>query len=180
MTEQRHAALGIHPIAADEIGEHHELPRRRQIVRRTRIAVLIVLAVLAVGAARTVFIRVTNAHALEVGTAERAAQYVKTALPQTPAAGQTLALPGTLQGYEQSPISARASGYLRRWTKDIGSRVEKGDLLAGDRDARNRPAAFAGDRRSPASRFQPRPGEEHRRALGKPAQEGRGFAAGPG
>lgn len=130
MTEQRHAALGIHPIAADENGDHHELPRRRQIVRRTRIAVLIVLAVLAVGAARTVFVRMTNARALEVGTAERAAQYVKTALPQTPAAGQTLALPGTLQGYVQSPISARASGYLRRWTKDIGSRVEKGELLA--------------------------------------------------
>jgi len=33
MSEQRHAALAIHPIAADEEGEHHELPRRRQIVR---------------------------------------------------------------------------------------------------------------------------------------------------
>lgn len=30
----------------------------------------------------------------------------------------------------QSPISARASGYLKRWTRDIGSRVEKGELLA--------------------------------------------------
>ncbi|MBB3177701.1 efflux RND transporter periplasmic adaptor subunit [Variovorax sp. Sphag1AA] len=130
MTEQRHAALAIHPIAASEDGEHHELLKRRQIVRRTRIAVWIVLAVLVVGGARTVFVRMTNARALEVGTAERAAQYVKTALPQTPTAGQTLALPGTLQGYVQSPISARASGYLKRWTKDIGSHVEKGELLA--------------------------------------------------
>ncbi|MDL9998723.1 efflux RND transporter periplasmic adaptor subunit [Variovorax sp. J22P240] len=130
MSEQRHAALAIHPIAVDEDGDHHELPKRRQIVRRTRIVVLIVLALLAVGAARTVFVRMSNARALEAGTAERAAQYVKTALPQTAAAGQTLALPGTLQGFVQSPISARASGYLRRWTKDIGSRVEKGELLA--------------------------------------------------
>ncbi len=130
MTEQRHAALAIHPIAVEDDGEHHELLKRRQIVRRTRIAVWVVLAVLVVGGARTVFVRMTNARALEVGTAERAAQYVKTALPQTPAAGQTLALPGTLQGYVQSPISARASGYLKRWTKDIGSHVEKGDLLA--------------------------------------------------
>jgi RND family efflux transporter MFP subunit len=30
----------------------------------------------------------------------------------------------------QAPVSARAGGYLRRWTKDIGSRVEKGELLA--------------------------------------------------
>lgn len=130
MSEQRHAALAIHPIDVGEDGEHHELPKRRQIVRRTRIAVLILLAVLAVGAARTVFVRMSNARALEAGTTERATQYVKTALPQTAAAGQTLALPGTLQGYVQSPISARASGYLRRWTKDIGSRVEKGELLA--------------------------------------------------
>ncbi|MBO9515483.1 MAG: efflux RND transporter periplasmic adaptor subunit [Variovorax sp.] len=131
MTEQRHAALAIHPIAVDQDGEHpQELLKRRQIVRRTRIAVWVVLAVLAVGGARTVIVRMGNARALEAGTAERAAQYVKTALPRTPDAGQTLALPGTLQGYVQSPISARASGYLKRWTKDIGSHVEKGELLA--------------------------------------------------
>ncbi|MBT2305510.1 efflux RND transporter periplasmic adaptor subunit [Variovorax paradoxus] len=130
MSEQRHAALAIHPIAVDDDGEHHELLRRRQIVRRTRIAVFVVLALLAIGAARTVFVRVANARALEVSSTELAKQYVKTALPQTAAAGQTLALPGTLQGFVQSPISARASGYLKRWTKDIGSRVQKGELLA--------------------------------------------------
>ncbi len=128
MTEQRHSALAIHPIAVEE-GEG-ELLRRRQIVRRTRWLVLIVLVLLALGAARTVFVRMANARALEAGTTERAKQYVQTAFPRTPTAGQTLALPGTLQGFVQSPISARASGYLKRWTKDIGSRVEKGELLA--------------------------------------------------
>lgn len=128
MTEQRHSALAIHPIAVEE-GEG-ELMRRRQIVRRTRWLVLIVLVLLAMGAARTVFVRMANARALEAGTAERAKQYVQTALPRVPATGQTLALPGTLQGFVQSPIAARASGYLKRWTKDIGSRVEKGELLA--------------------------------------------------
>jgi RND family efflux transporter MFP subunit len=56
--------------------------------------------------------------------------FVKVAVPQSGKAGQSLTLPGTLQGFVQSPIAARASGYLRRWHKDIGSRVEKGDLLA--------------------------------------------------
>lgn len=74
-----------------------------------------------IGAARTVFVRMANAKALEAGATERAVQYVKTALPTTPTAGQTLSLPGTLQGFVQSPISARASGYLKRWTKDIGT-----------------------------------------------------------
>ncbi len=39
-------------------------------------------------------------------------------------------LPGTLQAYEESPIYARTNGYLLRWYKDIGSRIEQGELLA--------------------------------------------------
>ena len=128
MTEQRHAGLAIHPVETED--EHHTLLRRRQIVRRTRWLVLAVLVLLAIGAARTVFVRMANAKTLAANATEHAVQYVKTATPTTPSAGQTLALPGTLQGFVQSPISARASGYLKRWTKDIGARVEKGELLA--------------------------------------------------
>jgi RND family efflux transporter MFP subunit len=43
---------------------------------------------------------------------------------------EDLVLPGSLQAYEESPIFARTSGYLVRWYKDIGSRVQKGELLA--------------------------------------------------
>ncbi|MEO8154508.1 MAG: efflux RND transporter periplasmic adaptor subunit [Rhizobacter sp.] len=131
MTEQRHAALGIHPIDTEspEAG-HAEQLKRRQVVRRTRLLTVVVLILLALGAGRTIVSRMANARSLEAGTAERAKQYVKTALPKTSDAGQTLALPGTLQGFVQSPIAARAAGYLRRWTKDIGSRVDKGEVLA--------------------------------------------------
>ncbi|MDB5828415.1 MAG: efflux transporter periplasmic adaptor subunit [Variovorax sp.] len=132
MSEQRHAALGIHPIdAGDPDGNGHvERMKRRQIIRRTRILGVIVLILLALGAARTVISRIANNRSLEAGTTERAKQYVNTTLPTARSAGQTLALPGTLQGFVQSPISARASGYLKRWTKDIGAHVEKGELLA--------------------------------------------------
>ncbi|RZL95324.1 MAG: efflux RND transporter periplasmic adaptor subunit [Variovorax sp.] len=127
MTEQRHAGLAIHPVETDD---DHALLRRRQIVRRTRWLVLAILVLLAIGAARTVFVRMANAKTLAANATAHAVQYVKTAAPTTPSAGQTLALPGTLQGFVQSPISARASGYLKRWTRDIGARVEKGELLA--------------------------------------------------
>ena len=126
MTEQRHAALGIHMEAPDDA----DLLKRRQLARRGKLIVVVVLVLLALGAGRTIFSRMANARALESGTAERAKQYVKTALPKAGGAGQALALPGTLQGFVQAPISARSSGYLKRWTKDIGSRVEKGELLA--------------------------------------------------
>jgi len=128
MTKQRHAALGIHAPDAD--ADPHEQLKRGQIARRTRILTVVVLVLLALGAGRTILSRMANAKSLEAGTAERAKVYVKTALPKTNDAGQTLALPGTLQGFVQSPIAARAAGYLRRWTKDIGSRVEKGEVLA--------------------------------------------------
>jgi RND family efflux transporter MFP subunit len=128
MTEQRHAALGIH--TPDANADPHEQLKRGQIARRTRILTVIVLVLLAVGAGRTIVGRMANAKSLEAGTAERAKVYVKTAQPKVNEAGQTLALPGTLQGFVQSPIAARAAGYLRRWTKDIGSRVEKGEVLA--------------------------------------------------
>lgn len=43
---------------------------------------------------------------------------------------ENLVLPGTLMAYVESPIYARTNGYLRKWYRDIGSRVSKGELLA--------------------------------------------------
>jgi RND family efflux transporter MFP subunit len=103
---------------------------RRSTVRRAKIVTVVILVLLVVGAGRTVMSRVASSRALDASTAENGKVYVKTAYPKSDAAGQTLALPGTLQGFVQAPISARASGYLRRWYKDIGSRVSKGELLA--------------------------------------------------
>ena len=97
-----------------------------------------------------------------------AKQYVKTAHRRRPAsAGQTLALPGTLQGYVQAPISARASGYLKRWHKDIGSRREERRSARRDRGARDRPAALAGGRRAPAGGVEPGSSRRARWSAGK-------------
>jgi RND family efflux transporter MFP subunit len=43
---------------------------------------------------------------------------------------EELLLPGSLQAFTESPIYARTNGYLLRWYRDIGSRVNKGELLA--------------------------------------------------
>jgi RND family efflux transporter MFP subunit len=107
-----------------------ELIKRGQVMRRAKVLVVVVLVVLVVGAGRTVLSRMANAKTLETGTVERAKQYVQTAYPTPGKSGQTLMLPGSLQGFVQSPIAARAQGYVKRWTKDIGSHVEQGELLA--------------------------------------------------
>src|SRR5262245_18522802 len=120
MTEPRPAAT------APDAGEREE---RSRALRRTKVIALVVLALLAVGAARTVVSRISNARTLEAGVAENAKPSVRVTQPQRSGSGQ-LALPGTLQVNVQAPIAARASGYLKRWTKDIGSKVERGELLA--------------------------------------------------
>jgi multidrug efflux pump subunit AcrA (membrane-fusion protein) len=129
MTEQRHAGLGIHAAAATGDVDHEQL-KRRQIVRRLKIVSVAVLILLGLGAARTVLSRAANAKALDAGVAEHTAIYVKTTLPKSDGAARTVSLPGTLQGAVQAPIAARAAGYVKSWSKDIGSRVEKGDVLA--------------------------------------------------
>jgi RND family efflux transporter MFP subunit len=130
MTEQRHSALGLHSIEAHPGEDHVELLKRRQIMRRTWITAIVILVLLALGAGRTVLSRMANARALDASSTEQARQYVKTTLAKRIGAGQTLALPGTLQGFVQSPIAARANGYLKRWTRDIGAKVARGELLA--------------------------------------------------
>ena len=130
MTEKRHSALGLHPIEFKDGEDHAELLKRRQIVRRTKIAAVVILLLLAVGAGRTIFSRMANARVLDATSAEQSRQYVQTTLAKRAGDGQTLALPGTLQGFVQAPIAARASGYVKRWTKDIGAKVAKGEVLA--------------------------------------------------
>jgi len=102
----------------------------RRVLRRAQIVMLVVLAILVLGGARTLWSRSSNAKVLESGTAENARQYVKLVSPASGGKGSVVSLPGSLQGYVQAPIGARATGYLKRWTHDIGSRVEKGELLA--------------------------------------------------
>ena len=93
---------------------------RRRARRWGRIATVAVIVLLAVGAGRTMVSRMANARSLETVAAESTAQYVRvTKVRAANAGGETLALPGTLQGFVQAPVSARAGGYLRRWTKDI-------------------------------------------------------------
>ena len=126
MTEQRHHELALYPVDGDE----GELLQRRQVLRRARIAGIVVLVLLALGAGRTVLSRIANARDLDAQVAEASRTYVKTTSARRSEGAQTLALPGTLQGYTQAPIAARASGYLKRWTRDIGSQVRQGELLA--------------------------------------------------
>ena len=127
MTEKTHASLAI---PARETEDGHALPPRNREWKRARIALWIVLALLALGALRTVVANIMQNRSVEQTTQQNAAQYVNVVTPtQSDGGGDTL-LPGTLRGYVESPIYARATGYLLHWYVDIGARVKQGQLLA--------------------------------------------------
>ncbi|MFM0035807.1 efflux RND transporter periplasmic adaptor subunit [Paraburkholderia strydomiana] len=127
MTEKTHASLAI-PSRETEGG--HALPPRHREWKRAKVALWIVLALLALGALRTVIANVLQNRSVEATTQQNAIQYVDVVSPkQTEGGGNTL-LPGTLRGYVESPIYARSTGYLLHWYADIGARVKQGQLLA--------------------------------------------------
>jgi RND family efflux transporter MFP subunit len=68
--------------------------------------------------------------ALTYTTRENAIPSVDTVHPSLGAASSEVILPASVQGFIDSPVYARTSGYLLRWYADIGTHVKKGELLA--------------------------------------------------
>jgi len=103
---------------------------RGPMLRVARRGALVVVVLLALGAAGTGIARYLHARDLESTTAVQAITYVTTTKVQASKSGEKLVLPGTLQGFIESPIYARTSGYVLRWNRDIGAHVAKGEVLA--------------------------------------------------
>jgi len=89
-----------------------------------------VLLVLVVSGAVSMFSRIRAGRALARETEREAVPVVSVVHPSVESPDEQLVLPASVQAYEESPIYARTNGYLLRWNKDIGSHVNKGDLLA--------------------------------------------------
>src|SRR5579883_1345679 len=98
--------------------------------RGAAILLVIVASLLIIGAVISFVIRVEEKRALAKETDALATPSVAVIHPKPEAPQQDLTLPSTLQAYTESPIYARTNGYLAKWYKDIGSRVNKGELLA--------------------------------------------------
>jgi RND family efflux transporter MFP subunit len=98
--------------------------------RKAVIIVVLVVVVLALSGAASMFSRIRAGHALAKETEIDSVPTVSVVHPTAEKPDEELVLPASLQAYEESPIYARTNGYLLRWYKDIGSRVNKGELLA--------------------------------------------------
>jgi RND family efflux transporter MFP subunit len=106
-------------------------PTERATPKGSRLFVFLLLGVilLVVVGAITLFQRRAQYQALANETETRAIPTVAVIHPTAEATEEDLVLPGTMQAYVESPIYARTNGYLKKWYRDIGSRVQKGELL---------------------------------------------------
>ena len=97
---------------------------------RAKILIGAVLLVLITAGTVTLLSKKSEEDALAKETDAAAVPTVAVVQPLPQSANDELVLPGNLQAYIESPIFARTNGYLLRWYKDIGSKVQKGELLA--------------------------------------------------
>jgi RND family efflux transporter MFP subunit len=100
--------------------------------RKSRLFAFLFLAVivLVLLGAFTLLQRRSQYQALAKETETLAIPTVALIHPSTEAPDEGLVLPGSMQAYVESPIYARTNGYLKKWYRDIGSRVRQGELLA--------------------------------------------------
>jgi RND family efflux transporter MFP subunit len=98
---------------------------------RTPLFVLGGLAlVLAVLAGVTISSRRHASKVLESDTLEDLVPTVTVIHPKKSSAQIQLDLPGNITAFEEAPLYARVSGYLKRWLTDIGTHVVAGQPLA--------------------------------------------------
>lgn len=98
--------------------------------RRALVIVGLLLLVLLLAGGFTMLGKMSHERTLAKETERETVPTVAVVSPQPEQVDENLVLPGSLLAYEESPIYARTNGYLVKWYKDIGSRVNKGELLA--------------------------------------------------
>jgi RND family efflux transporter MFP subunit len=74
--------------------------------------------------------RELKARAVAHWTDEQAVPSVAVVTPGRDGSSGVLELPGDISAWNEAPIYARVSGYLKQWNFDYGAHVKRGDVLA--------------------------------------------------
>jgi len=104
--------------------------RARAFSKRASTITSIVIACAALAIASGVHSRLRAETRLRDSAQASAIPYVDVVSPKPSADADEIALPGSTSAFNDTPIYARTSGYVKHWYADIGSRVRKGQLLA--------------------------------------------------
>ncbi len=107
-----------------------EPPRKGAKLKGLLILLVLVAAVLAYLVVTGINSRAEAKTGLQTDALAMAVPTVTVIHPGSGAGSDEIVLPGNMQAFVDTPIWARASGYLKAWHVDIGTRVKKGQLMA--------------------------------------------------
>ncbi|WP_437612387.1 efflux RND transporter periplasmic adaptor subunit [Sorangium sp. So ce834] len=116
---------------ADDLG--FDLPQPAAMTRTRGLAIGVGLAVALGAAFAAAYLPRRSARAAleeSVRATEGAAPRVVVVSPQPVSSDRALVLPGSIQPLEETVVYPRVSGYVRKWSVDIGDKVEEGQILA--------------------------------------------------
>ena len=102
----------------------------RPVPRGIWIAALIVGGIIFLGVAYRLLQRTHDENQLADVTKADATPTVSVVKPVIATAGSEIALPGNTQAFDDTPIYARTSGYVKKWFVDLGQHVTQGELMA--------------------------------------------------
>lgn len=118
------------PLAVPYPDPAHAKRAPRRSLRGLWIALVVLAIVLAVGIVAGIASRHSAEHHLAQSTERNAVLNVTVTHPTVQGSAAEIALPGNIQAFNDTPIYARTSGYLKQWFTDIGTHVHKGQLMA--------------------------------------------------
>jgi RND family efflux transporter MFP subunit len=108
----------------------HALPPSQRMPSGVRITTIVIALIVLAGIAYRLVGRVVDERHLENITRSDAIPAVNVTVPTVSGMSSEIALPGNTQAFDDTPIYARTSGYLKQWLVDIGQHVTKGQLMA--------------------------------------------------
>jgi RND family efflux transporter MFP subunit len=100
-------------------------PRGRKLILTMIAAVVIGLAII-----MGIHSRLQAENQLNQSAKASATSYVDVVYPKAGSNAEEIQLPGNTQAFNDTPIYARTSGYVKQWYVDIGAHVKQGELLA--------------------------------------------------
>jgi RND family efflux transporter MFP subunit len=123
-------------VAAELTGNHPDSNNsgpnsQGRAFRKRAIAVAAILVACAASAIISgLHTRLAAETRLRTSAQASAIPYVDVVFPKASADADEIALPGSTSAFNDTPIYARTSGYVKQWYVDIGAGVKKGQLLA--------------------------------------------------
>jgi RND family efflux transporter MFP subunit len=117
--------------SADLAAASHQSPTQREpAAHRSYWPIWVALIILVAALIASTVQRLVHARATREASATLAISSVHVITPKVAAKSSDLVLPGNVEPFQDTPVFARTSGYVKRWVVDIGTDVKEGQLLA--------------------------------------------------